>query len=77
MQVVLCARPSGHPGRNTFFTMTEPFTYLSATQSLDKAPLEYRPGDRFSLDYLVLAYPSIRTPAQIEERFQSWARELK
>jgi len=77
MQVVLCARPRGHAGTNMFFTMTEPFTYLSATQSLDKAPLEYRAGDHFSLDYLVLVYPSIRTPAQIEERFQSWARELK
>jgi len=76
-QVVLCARPRGQAGTNMFFTMTEPFTYLSATQGLDKAPLEYRAGDRFSLDYLVLVYPFVRAPAQIEERYQAWCKELK
>jgi hypothetical protein len=77
MQVVLCARWRGHAGTNAFFTMTEPFTYLSVTQSLDKAPLEYRAGDHFSLDYLVLVYPGVRPPAQIEQRYQSWTRELR
>jgi hypothetical protein len=77
MQVALFARPRGHAGTNAFFTMTEPFTYLSATQSLDKAPLEYLAGDRFSLDYLVLVHSTARTPAQLEERYQSWASGLK
>jgi len=75
MQVVLCAHPGGHAGRNTFFTMTEPFTYLSATLGLDKAPLDYRTGDHFSLDYLVLVYPAVQPRARIEERFQSWTKE--
>ncbi len=56
--------------------MTEPFTYLSATQSLDKTPLEYRAGDRFTLDYLVLVYSSARPSAQIEERYNFWARTI-
>jgi hypothetical protein len=76
MQLVLCARPRGQAGTNSFFTMTEPFTYLSATQRLDKAPLEYRAGERFRLDYLVLVYPAVRTSAQIEASYQAWAREL-
>ena len=76
IQVLLFARPQGHAGKNAFFTMTEPFTYLSATQSLDKMPLEYRAGDRFRLDYLVLVYPFARTGAQIEQRYQSWAKDL-
>ena len=35
------------------------------------------PQASFTLDYLVLVYSSARTPAQIEERAQAWARELK
>ena len=76
-QVALFARPRGHAGTNSFFAMTEPFTYLAATQGLDKGPLTYRAGDRFAIDYLVLAYPAARTAAQIEARYRAWAGELK
>jgi hypothetical protein len=48
-----------------------------ATQGLDKEPLEYHAGDHFRIDYLVLVYPSVHSPAQIERRYQSWAKELK
>lgn len=75
-QVTLLARPRGHAGTNAFFAMTDPFTYLAATQSLDRAPLEYRAGDRFSLDYLVLVHSAARSPAQLESRYQAWAKEL-
>lgn len=76
MHVALFARPRGQAGTNSFFAMTEPFTYLAATQGLDRAPLEYRAGDRFAIDYLVLVYPTARTAAQIEARYLAWAREL-
>jgi hypothetical protein len=76
-QVALFARPRGQAGTNSFFAMTEPFTYLSATQGLDKAPLEYRAGERFAIDYLVLVYSSARAPAQLEDRYQSWAGKLQ
>lgn len=76
-QVALFARPRGHAGTNSFFAMTEPFTYLAATQGLDKTPLEYRAGDRFRIDYLVLVYPAARTAAQLEARYQSWTENLK
>ncbi len=75
--VALFARPRGPAGTNCFFAMTEPFTYLAATQGLDKAPLEYRAGDRFAVDHLVLVCPAARTAAQLEERYQAWACEPK
>jgi hypothetical protein len=77
MQVALFARPRGQAGTNCFFAMTEPFTYLAATQGLDKAPLEYHTGDRFAIDYVLLVYPAARTSAQLEARYQAWAGELK
>lgn len=77
VQVALFARPHGHAGTNSFFAMTEPFTYLAATQGLDKVPLDYRAGDRFVLDYLVLVSPVARTATQLERRYQAWAGELK
>jgi hypothetical protein len=77
VQVALFARPRGHAGTNCFFAMTEPFTYLAATQGLDRAPLEYRVGDRFAIDYLLLAYAAARTSAQLEARYLAWARELQ
>lgn len=76
-QVVLGARPTGQAGTNLFFSMTQPFTYLAATQGLDRTPLEYRSGDRFTLDYLVLAYPVAHPPAEVTARHQRWLRSLQ
>ncbi len=75
-QVMLGARPSGHAGTNTFFSMLEPFSYLAVTQGLDRTPLEFRAGDRFQLDYFLLAADRELGPAELESRFQAWAREL-
>ncbi len=66
VQVALFARPGDAAGTNAFFTMTEPFTYLSATQSLDKRSREYRAGQRFRIDYLLLVYSAARSPASLE-----------
>ncbi len=77
IQVALFSSPHSHAGTNSFFAMAEPFTYLSATQGLDRTPLEYRAGDRFSLEHLVLVYSTARTAAQLETRYRSWVSELK
>lgn len=77
IQVALFASPRSQTGTSSIFAMTEPFTYLAATQGLDKAPLEYRAGDRFAIDHLVLVYSTVRTAAQLETRYHSWAGELK
>ena len=76
-QVALFARPRGQAGTSSFFAMTESFTYLAATQGLDKKPLDYRAGDRFAIDHLVLVYNAACAAAQIEARYLAWAREFE
>ena len=57
-----------------FFTMLDPFTYLAVTQGLDKQPLEYSAGDRFSLSYLLTVYPETKTPEFIGQRGMEWEK---
>ncbi len=73
--LALFARPAETRGPTKFFSMLEPFAYLSATQGLDLAPQEYRRGDKFSLRYLVTVYPAIRTARFLQERYQAWLKE--
>lgn len=69
--LVLFGRPS-NAGETRFFTMVNPFAYLSVTQSLDRRPLEYAAGDTFRLDYLLAAYPEKKSRAFLEERYRRW-----
>ena len=62
-------------GDTAFYTMLDPFTYLSATQALDKKPLEYAPGDKFSLSYLLTVYPANKTRGFIQGRCERWEKE--
>jgi Family of unknown function (DUF6807) len=55
-----------------FFTMVRPFTYLSVTQGLDKAPLQYSAGDKFRLDYRLVAYPEHKGAEFLEQRYSLW-----
>lgn len=70
--VVLFGHSSNTRGDARFFTMRTPFAYLSATQELDKEPLVYRSGDRFTLNYLVTVYPEIVSPEKINARSTEW-----
>lgn len=76
-QVVLFGDKVGNGGTTMFFSMTDPFTYLSVTQGLDKTPLEYKDGDRFQTRYLVLVYSKARAPHEIEARYRQWLSQLK
>jgi hypothetical protein len=71
----------GHPdnarGDASFFTMLDPFAYLSATQGLDKKPLEYSASDKFSLSYLVTVYSENKPPEFIRQRCALWEKERK
>lgn len=49
--LTLFDRPGNAGGQARFFTMLDPFAYLSVTQGLDKAPLEYPAGAKFSVNY--------------------------
>lgn len=64
-------------GKSCFFSMLDAFAYLSATQNLDQAPLEYKKGDKFTLDYLVLNYPEHKSREFLEARYQKWLKELE
>ena len=74
--VALLGRPSNR-GETRFFSMLNPFTYLSVTQNLDRAPLEYVRGDKFSIDYLLLVYADEKPRDVLERRYQSWAAQTQ
>jgi hypothetical protein len=62
-------------GESDFFTMLNAFAYVSATQNLDKAPIEYKRGDKFSLDYLVLTYSERKSREFLDQRYARWVDE--
>jgi hypothetical protein len=63
-------------GLPIFFTMVRPFTYLSVTQGLDKAPIEHAAGDKFRLEYLLVVYPCHQGPDFLNRRYERWQRSL-
>lgn len=74
MAAILAGPHNAGPSR--FFSMRNPFAYLSATQGLDEKPLTYKRGERFRLDYLVLARADHPGPEVLEARYRKWLSEL-
>ena len=72
--VVMCNTPR-NPGPSRFFSMLNPFTYLSATQSWSRKPQVYRAGQSFTLQYLVLVYPEAPSRRALEQRYARWVKE--
>ena len=72
--VALFAQPGSIRGDTKFFTMLDPFAYLSGTQGLDKAPLEYSAGEKFSVSYLVTVYPAFKSAEFLQRRHQLWEK---
>jgi Methane oxygenase PmoA len=71
--IALFASPTNAKSPATFFTMRrKPFAYLAATQALDKAPLKYKAGDRFTVEYLVVTYPMIKPAVELDQRGNLW-----
>jgi len=75
VMLVMFGRPENARGDTAFYTMLDPFAYLSATQALDKQPLEYAAGDKFSLSYLLTVYSANKSPGFISQRCQRWEKE--
>ena len=75
--VVIFGRPENARGHGFFFTMLDPFAYLSATQGLDKMPLAYSAGDKFSLSYLLTIYPEHKSSEFIRQRSELWEKERR
>ena len=66
---------SSNKGEPRFFTMLNPFAYLSVTQNLEKQPLEYSMGDSFAVDYLLTVYSEQKSSQFLNERQQRWEKE--
>jgi len=75
VMLIMFGRPENARGDTAFYTMLDPFAYLSATQGLDKQPLEYAAGDKFSLSYLLTVYSAKKSPGFIAQRSQRWEKE--
>lgn len=72
--VVLFGLPA-NAGETRFFSMANPFTYLSVTQNLEKRPIHCAPGEKFELNYLVVVSGRELTQEQTEARYQRWLKE--
>ena len=71
--VILFGNPT-NPGETRFFSMNNPFTYLSVTQNIELRPLNYRSGERFDLNYLLLLYDGERNSADLDKRYHQWLK---
>jgi hypothetical protein len=77
VMLVMFGRQDNTRGDSLFFTMLDPFAYLSATLGLDKQPLEYGPGTKFSLSYLLTVYSENKPAEFINRRGALWDKERK
>jgi hypothetical protein len=77
VMLVLCGRPDNARGDGFYFSMLDPFAYLSATQGVDKKPLEYSAGDKFSLSYLLTVYSENKPPEFVRRRCELWEKERR
>jgi len=69
--VALFANPGSNP---VFFTLLDPFAYLSATQGLDKKPREYSASDKFGLSYLLTVYDEPKSAEFLQQRYEAWGQ---
>lgn len=75
IMLVLFGHPRNTPGIGRFFTMTEAFAYLSATQGLDENPIQYTAGQKFRLRYLLTVYPAHKDWEFIQQRSELWQKQ--
>jgi hypothetical protein len=60
-----------------FFSMLNPFAYLSATQGLDTRPIVYRRGQKFALHYLVTVHARDLSAEETAARHGAWLKTDK
>ncbi len=77
IMVALFGDPANARGTGSFFTMLDPFAYLSAVQGLDQSPLEYASGEKFALSYLLTVYPESKSGDFLQTRYARWQKEHK
>lgn len=62
-----------HPTR--WFTMVEPFAYLSATLGLDERPLEMPAKESLDLSYGIALSDGVMERDEINRQYQAWLRQ--
>jgi Family of unknown function (DUF6807) len=72
--LAMFGKPTNPNGNAVFYTMLEPFAYLSATQALNKRPLEYSSGDKFHLSYLLTVYTEPKSADFLQKRYEAWIK---
>jgi hypothetical protein len=77
VMLVMFADPANAHIITHFFTMLDPFAYLSATQELDRRPLHYAAGDKFDLHYFLSVFCESKSPEFIKRRYAAWIRDRK
>jgi hypothetical protein len=71
--MLVLAWPPDQVSEGRFFSMRQPFAYLSATSLLDKQPRVYRAGDRFEVRHRLWVYPAAQNAEFLSERTgQGW-----
>ena len=72
--VALLAAPQNERHPAGMFTMLQPFSYLSATPNIWKAPLELKLGQKLDLCYGVAVWDGEIGAEQIESLYQRWLK---
>lgn len=76
VSVALFGFPS-NAGETRFFSMRNPFTYLSVTQNLEEHPLEYASGARFEVRYRIGVYSRALTAEELNRRCGRWLQSIQ
>ena len=75
--IALFGDPANTRGPSVFFTMNDPFAYISATQALDTTPLEYAAGAAFDLNFLIAIYDAVKPAAYLNDRAGQWLKQRR
>jgi hypothetical protein len=77
VMLVMFGRQDNGRGDSLFFTMLDPFAYLSATQGLDQMPMQYAADRKFTLSFLLTGYTENKSLEFIEQRCERWIKERR
>lgn len=72
--VAMFSHPSNPRHPTTWFTMAQPFAYLSATLGLHEKPLEIVEGKPVRLWYAVVLWDRLAESKEIDRQYQQWQR---
>jgi hypothetical protein len=75
--VALFGHPSNPRHPTEWFTMGQPFAYLSATLKLETEPLQLAAGDKMQLIYGIALLDGHAQPEQIQKLYEIWQNNVQ